>query len=155
MSTQFEDLTDSQWQVMENILPTKRKRKLDIRMVVNAIFWMVRVGGQWRNLDSRFLKWTAVYYYYYKWMHDGTFEKLNAYLNEIERIRQEREPTPSLACVDSQSVKLSPMIFEDRGTDGGKNVNGRKRQVMVDTLGLVWMVFVRRHVGHHDGVQTF
>jgi putative transposase len=142
MSTQFEDLTDSQWQVMENILPTKRKRKLDIRMVVNAIFWIVRVGGQWRNLDGRFPKWTAVYYYYYKWTHDGTFEKMNAYLNEIERERQGREATPSLACVDSQSVKLSPMIFEDRGTDGGKKVNGRKRQVMVDTLGLVWVVFV-------------
>jgi Transposase DDE domain len=67
---------------------------------------------------------------------------MNAYLNEIERKRQELEATPSWVCIDSQSSKQSPMIFEDRGTDGGKNVNGRKRQVMVDTLGLVWVVFV-------------
>ena len=65
------------------------------------------------------------------------FEKWGAE-DEIERQNQARETTPSLICTDSQSVKLAPMIFEDRGKDGGKLVNGRKRQVMVDTLGLVW-----------------
>lgn len=74
--------------------------------------------------------------------HNGTFEKINACLNEMERKRQNREPTPSLTCVDSQSIKLAPMIYEDKGLDGNKKINGRKRQVMVDTLGLVWAVFV-------------
>jgi len=142
MVTQFEELTDSQWQGMQEFLPVKRKRILDLRLIVNAIFWIVRTGSQWRNLDSRYPKWTAVYYYFYKWSRDGTLEKTNAYLNEIERQRQDKEPTPSLACADSQSVKLAPMIFEDKGLDGNKKVNGRKRQVMVDTLGLVWGVFV-------------
>jgi transposase len=142
MVTQFEDLSDSQWQVIQDFLPVKRKRKLDLRLVVNAILWLVRTGSQWRNLDSRFPKWTAVYWYFYKWTRDGTLEKMNACLNEIERKNQGREPTPSLTCTDSQSVKLAPMIFEDRGKDGGKLVNGRKRQVMVDTLGLVWGSFV-------------
>jgi putative transposase len=138
MVKQFDDLTDSQWQVIQKFLPVKRQREHDLRNIVNAIFWLLRVGAQWRNLDSRFPKWTAVYYYFYTWSRNGTIEKMNACLNEIERKKHDKEATPSLVCVDSQSVKLAPMIFEDRGTDGGKKVNGRRRQVMVDTLGLVW-----------------
>lgn len=142
MITQFAALTDFQWQVIKEFLPAKRKRKLDLRAVVNAIFWIDRTGIQWRNLDSKYPHWTAVYYYFYKWTHDGTILKMNAKLNELERIRQGREPTPSLTCVDSQSIKLAPMIFEDKGIDGNKKINGRKRQIMVDTLGLVWAVYV-------------
>jgi transposase len=142
MVKQFNDVTDSQWQVVQQFLPVQRKRQHDLRIIVNAILSVVRVGGQWRNLDSRFPKWTAVYYYFHKWSLDGTIEKMNAGLNEIERQKHDKEPTPSLVCVDSQSVKLAPMIFEDRGTDGGKKVNGRKRQVMVDTLGLIWGVII-------------
>jgi transposase len=142
MVTQFTELSDSQWQVIQKFLPVQRKRKLNLRQVVNAILWIVRTGCQWRNLDSRYPKWTAVYRYFYIWSADGTFEEINAALNEIERQRQEKDATPSLVCIDSQSVKLAPMIFEERGLDGNKKINGRKRQVMVDTLGLVWGVFV-------------
>lgn len=142
MVAQFEELTDSQWQVIQEFLPVKRKRLLDLRQVMNGILWIVRTGTQWRNLDKSYPKWTAVYRYFYIWSYDGTFEKINAALNQMERKRQEREPTPSLTCVDSQSVKLAPMIVEDKGLDGNKKINGRKRQVMVDTLGLVWAVYV-------------
>jgi putative transposase len=137
MVAKFEDLTDAQWDAIKEHLPVQRLRKHDLRVMMNAIFWVLRVGAQWRNLDSRFPKWTAVYYYFRAWPKNGTIEKLNASLNEMERKKHEKEATPSLVCVDSQSVKLAAMIFEDRGTDGGKKVNGRKRQVMVDTLGLV------------------
>lgn len=93
-------------------------------------------------MDSRYPKWTAVYRYFYIWSRNGTFEKMNACLNEMERISQQREATPSLVCADSQSIKIAPMIFEDKGLDGNKKINGRKRQVVVDTLGLVWAVVV-------------
>ena len=142
MSNQFESLTDSQWQVINDFLPTKRKRKLCLRSVMNAILWIVRTGSQWRNLDNSFPAWTAVYRYFYIWTREGLLVKMSAALNELERARVEKEPTPSLVCVDSQSIKLAPMIFEDKGLDGNKKINGRKRQVMVDTLGLVWGVFV-------------
>lgn len=142
MVAQFRELSDSQWQVIQEFLPVRRKRRLDLRQVVNAIFWIVRTGTQWRNLDRSYPKWTAVYRYFYIWSNDGTWETINVALNIIERQRQEREPTPSLTCVDSQSVKLAPMIFEDKGLDGNKKVNGRRRQVMADTLGLVWAVVV-------------
>ena len=127
MVAQFRELSDSQWQVIQEFLPVRRKRRLDLRQVVNAIFWIVRTGTQWRNLDRSYPKWTAVYRYFYIWSNDGTWETINVALNIIERQRQEREPTPSLTCVDSQSVKLAPMIFEDKGLDGNKKVNGRRR----------------------------
>jgi len=142
MVTQFEELTDSQWQVIEEFLPVKRKRTHNLRVIINALLWMLRTGSQWRNLDSKYPAWTAVYYYFYKWSRDGTIEKMNMGLNEIGRKQHEKGPTPSLTCTDSQSVKSAPMIFEDKGPDPFKKVNGRKRQVMVDTLGLVWAVFV-------------
>jgi transposase len=144
MCSKFEELTDSQWEYIKDMLPIQRKRKLDLRKVVNAILWIVRTGCQWRNLDSeRFYKWQSVYYYFYNWSQDGTIEALNLVMNyEARRQKDRSHSDPSLACVDSQSIKLAPRIAEERGTDGGKNVNGRKRQLMVDTLGLIWCVYV-------------
>lgn len=144
MCSQYKELTDSQWEYIKDMLPIERKRKLDLRKVVNAILWIVRTGSQWRNLDSkRFYKWQSVYYYFRIWSKDGTIDNLNLVMNYESRRRQNRESSdPSMACVDSQSVKLAPRIAEERGIDGAKNVNGRKRQLMVDTLGLVWCVAV-------------
>ena len=113
-----------------------------MRDVFDAILWITRTGAQWRNLDSRFPPWSAVYYYFYRWSKDGTLERVNLALNMLERTQREREPTPSLGLVDSQSVKLAPMIFEHRGTDGNKRVNGRKRHVVVDVLGRIWKTAV-------------
>ncbi len=116
-----------------------------MRIVLNAILWIVRTGSQWRNLDSaRFsnYKWQSVYYYYYTWIHDGTWESLNRALNYHERKRVGKLSDPSLTCVDSQSVKLAPLVGACRGFDGNKKINGRKRQIVVDTLGLVWSTTV-------------
>ena len=113
MVTRYKELTDSQWEVIKEFLPVQRKRRLDLRNVLNAILWIVRTGSQWRNLDSpRFLnyKWQSVYYYYYTWMHDGTWETLNRALNYHERKRVGKKSDPSLTCLDSQSVKLAPLI---------------------------------------------
>lgn len=142
MRKKFKPLTDSQWQVIAEFLPLQRKRELDLRNVVNAIRWINETGCQWRNLPEPFPDWSAVYYYFRKWKHDGTLRKMNIGLNILRRAQVEKEPTPSLVCIDSQSVKLAPFVFEERGVDGNKKINGRKRQVLVDTLGLVWGVVV-------------
>ena len=142
MRKKFEPLTDSQWQVIAEFLPLQRKRRIDLRKVVDGIRWINEAGSQWRNLPPCFPDWSAVYYYFRKWGHDGTLRELNTRLNSRQRIVVEKEATPSLVCVDSQSIKLAPFISEERGLDGNKKINGRKRQVLVDTLGLVWGVVV-------------
>ena len=141
MTKQFEKLTDSQWEAISDIF-SKRKRTLLLRAVLDALFYIVRTGVQWRNLPKEHPKWTAVYYYFRKWKADGTFEKVNFLLNEIDRQREGRNLTPSLLCVDSQSVKLNPMLEKDRGIDGNKCVNGRKRQYLVDIGGRLYAVVV-------------
>jgi transposase len=146
MQTKFTELTDSQWQFIQDFLPVQASKKHDLRVIMNAILWIVRTGTQWRNLDSKYPKWQSVYYHFYRWSRNGTFENINHALNKLARLQAGRAALPSLMCVDSQSVKLSPFIAEHRGTDANKKVNGRKRQAAVDTLGLLWAVKV--HAAH-------
>lgn len=153
MKTSFEELSDSQWESIKEYLPVQRKRKYDLRDIVNAILCLLRKGSQWRNLDSEYPPWQSVYYYFRKWKKDGTLIRLNAVLNQKERVRQGKEPTPSMVCIDSQSVKAAPFIDKDKGIDGNKRINGRKRHLLVDTLGLVWAVVV--HAANiHDGTKA-
>ena len=140
MQTQYERLTDSQWENIKEYFPYQRKRKHDLRQVVNAILWILRIGSQWRNLPPGFPPWKSVYYYFTKWKRDGTLENLNFALNRKERIRRGKASTPSMLSIDSQSVKLGPFISKDRGVDGNKRINGRKRHIVTDTLGLTWSV---------------
>lgn len=149
MVTQYQALTDAQWQVITLYLPVQRKRQVKLRDVVNAILYILRTGCQWRNLPAGFPAWPAVYYYFYRWKQNGCLEKLNLALNKADRVREGRLPTPSLICIDSQSVKLAPGIFEDRGFDASKLVNGRKKQVAVDTDGRIWAVYVHA-ANEHD-----
>lgn len=109
---------------------------------MDAIFWYLRIGSQWRNLPEGFPAWQSVYYYFRKWQRDGVLERLNTELNKRERIRMGKAQTPSMLSIDSQSVKVAPFIQEDKGIDGNKKVNGRKRHLLTDTLGLVWGVVV-------------
>ena len=141
MTKQFTKLTDSQWDAISDIF-TKRKRELDLRCVFNAILYILRTGVQWRNLPTEYPKWTAVYYYFDVWKNDKTFDNINILLNKIDREDSAESPIFSSLCVDSQSVKLNPMLGKDRGTDGNKKVNGRKRQYLVDTDGRLCTVVV-------------
>lgn len=153
MQTQYQRLTDPQWEIIKQYLPVQRKRKYDLRDIVDAILWYLRTGSQWRNLPDCFPKWSSVYYYFRKWKADGTLERLNAGLNRLERIRVGKEATPSMFSIDTQSVKAAPFIDEDKGIDGNKKINGRKRHVITDTLGLVWGIVV--HAAHQtDGVMA-
>lgn len=152
MTKQFEKLTDSRWEQISQFLDIHRKRKLNLRDVVDAIFYILRTGCQWRNLPKEYPNWRAVNYYFEQWKRDDTFEQINISLNQRDRIREGREAEPSLLCIDSQSIKLSPMLFEGRGLDAGKKVNGRKRQILVDTGGRIWAVLVHG-ANLHDGIQ--
>ena len=142
MQTQYERLTDSQWENIKEYLPIQRKRKYDLRDIVDAILWMLRIGSQWRNLPDSFPPWKSVHYYFLKWKKDGTLQRMNEGLNRKERIRQGKKATPSMLSIDSQSVKAGPFINQDRGIDGNKRINGRKRHIVTDTLGLIWYVVV-------------
>ena len=150
MQTHYESLSDAQWQFIEEILNDKRKRKHNLRMIINGILEILRTGSQWRNLRLCGLPWQSVYYYFRRWKQDGTLERLNSILNQKERARQGKESTPSLLCIDSQSIKSVPFVNQDKGIDGNKLINGRKRHLIVDTLGLVWGVVVHA-ADIHDG----
>ena len=142
MTKQFSKLNDSQWDAISLFLDLKRKRKVCLRQVMDTLFYILRTGCQWRNLPHDAPHWQAVYYYFDKWKQDGTLEKVNRALNQTDRQAMGRKAYPSLLCIDSQSVKLSPMIFENRGLDANKKVNGRKRQLLVDSQGRLWAVAV-------------
>lgn len=90
MQPQFERLTDYQWQVIEHFLNSPRKRKHDLRQIMDAILWLTRTGCQWRNLDHGFPPWESVYYYFAKWSKDGTWELMCQSLNMAERIQLDR-----------------------------------------------------------------
>lgn len=127
MTKQWKPLTDYQWAAISPFLPLQRKRKHDLRQIVDCILWLLRTGGQWRNIPPAWLPWQAVCYYFDTWKKAGRFEHINAVLNQLDRQYAGRDPFPSMLCIDSQSVKLSPMICEFRGIDGHKLINGRKR----------------------------
>jgi len=142
MKSSYTRLNTQQWQIIEKILPAKTKGHYKLRDIVDGILWQLRTGCQWRNLPDNFPKWGSVYYFFKKWKQDGSLLKLNFTLNQKERKRQGKEATPSMFSIDSQSVKGTPFTCEDKGIDGNKKVNGRKRHVITDTLGLIWGVVV-------------
>jgi transposase len=109
---------------------------------MDALLYTLRTGCQWRNLPSCFPHWQAVYWYFNQWKKRNVIEQINSSLNKMDRENSQKDKNPSIFCIDSQSVKLSPMIFENRGIDANKKVNGRKRQLLVDTGGRIWFAHV-------------
>jgi len=143
MQTNYEELTDIQWEVIEKVLADPRARQHSLRTILNAILWVNRTGLQWRELSkSIYPCWQSVYYYFRKWKLTGVWEQLLDTLTIVERKQQSRQETPSLLAVDSQSVKTVAFVSLDTGIDGGKWVNGRKRHLAVDTLGFPWVIVV-------------
>ncbi len=139
------NLTDQQWSIISPLFPVNKGRgrppELDLRVVINAILYLVRTGCQWRNVPNDFPKWQSVYYYFRKWSKDGSWQVINEALRKMEREKRGRNPQPTGAIVDSQSVKTTEAGGE-RGFDGGKKINGRKRHVVVDTIGNLLSVVV-------------
>jgi len=143
------DCTDKEWTIIAPELAQAagpgRKRTVNLREVVNAIFYRTRTGCQWRLLPKEFPDWRHVWYYYKKWTTDGTWARLNDALRRLVRRAMGKQPEPSLAIMDSQTLKATEAGGE-RGYDGGKKINGRKRHIMVDTLGLLLVLIV--HSAH-------
>jgi len=124
-----------------------------MREVLNTLFYLNRSGCQWDMLPHDLLPKSTVYDYFAQWREDGTWAKLVQALRERTRVEAGREPTPSAACIDSQSVKTTEMGGPERGYDGGKKINGRKRHLLVDTLGLL-LVVLMTSAGLDDGVAA-
>jgi transposase len=146
----FCELTTAQWQDIKEMVDNGRKRKHSLLLIVNALFRITRTGLQWRNLEGSYPPWPIVYYYFRKWQTDGTWSRLLHLLVAKERQRQGRNTKASAVAVDSQSVKKGSLIALATGVDGGKLVNGRKRHLAVDTLGLPLAMHVSS-AQEHDG----
>jgi putative transposase len=153
------DMTEEQWAIVEALDINKhwgpgRPMRLDLRMVINAILYVLRTGCQWRYLPKEYPNYNSVYYHYHKWCWDGTWEAVNSALRERVRLEAGREAQPSLAIIDSQSVKTTE-VGGEHGFDGAKKVNGRKRHILVDTMGnLLYVLAHAANIGERAGAET-
>jgi len=151
------DLSDAEWQILKPLIPPAkpggRPRKHDMRDILNGIFYEIRSGCAWRMLPHDLPPWQTVYHYFRQWKGDGTWERMNQELRTKLRIADGRESEPSAAILDSQSVKTTD-VKGIRGYDAGKKVKGRKRHILVDTMGLLLMVLVHAaSVQDRDGAK--
>jgi putative transposase len=151
------DLSDAEWAILEPLIPPAkpggRPRSVNMRHILNGIFYMLRSGGAWRLLPHEYPAWSTVYDYFRKWRNAGVWEQLVRTLRECLRVQAGRKATPSAGIIDSQSVKTTER-GGPHGYDGGKKVNGRKRHLLVDTMGLLLKVVVHEaNLQDREGVK--
>lgn len=151
-------LTDSQWEDIQPLLPKPpgggRPPRHQRRDILDALCYLLRAGCAWRLLPHDFAPWQTVYGYFRRWRRQGLWQKIHDRL--VARVRRAagKKPTPSAAILDSQSVKCADQAGP-RGYDAGKKIKGRKRHVLVDTLGLLIAVLVTpAAIQDRDGART-
>jgi len=153
------DTSDEQWALIEPLLPAVntggRPEKHPRRAVVDAILYVVRTGCAWRQLPADFPPWQTVYWYFFCWKQAEATEKILPVVRAQLRVQEGRHPEPSAGLIDSQSVKGADTVSRDtRGYDAGKKINGRKRFIVTDTLGLLLVVVVlTASVQDRDGAK--
>lgn len=146
------DMTDAEWARIAPHLPLPairgRPRTTCLRAVVNGVFYLLQSGCQWDMLPKSFPPWQTVYRYFHRWQDDGTWRRIHDALYRAIRHLEGRETSPTLAMIDAQSTKTGAQARGDVGFDAGKKVKGRKRYIVVDTLGMILNADV-----HSAGIQ--
>jgi putative transposase len=137
------DVSDTQWEALQLLLPQPKwhpggpgRQPMHLRRVINGIFYVNKTGGQWRMIPTNIGNAHTIYGYFRRWRREGIWARIMDTLRQWERQSQGRLPEPSACCADSQSIKTATQA-EDVGFDGHKRIKGRKRHILVDTLGLI------------------